>query len=361
MPALILASAGFMGGIVLFMRGLLAYRRDRLISAVATSSLASIAAGEVRVSGIVEAIGQTLVSPLRSRPCVWYRARVEESGEKGRVLLAEERALGFRIADESGTIRVLPQGARWEIDPVLEGSTSMGGDGPSGLQLRAGPGLAPFVPDDPDLMTESQRQAAIEALLTVKPPAPASAGALGDRGVALGSGIGIGSGSGHRYSEACLEPGEVVTVIGQALPWSDVHELVIARDGGSNVERAIAEDIAVARAAGHLVASPDEAWGNAAILGFGIGRPTRPPDLDPEAHPPELSDTEAETAASDSFDIPDEDLVLTGGRHGPLAIYAGAPLEATTHHDFAFAVGILGAGMAVLCALGLGAILSGGP
>jgi hypothetical protein len=99
-PALFLVLAGFVGGIVLFLRGLVAYRRDRLISSVATSSLEAIAAGEVRVSGVVEAIHSTLISPLQSKPCVWYRARVEESGgDDRRVLLNEERATQFRIRD----------------------------------------------------------------------------------------------------------------------------------------------------------------------------------------------------------------------------------------------------------------------
>jgi hypothetical protein len=42
-----------------------------------------------------------------------------------------------------------------------------------------------------------------------------------------------------------------------------------------------------------------------------------------------------------------------------MAVYMGAPTEAVMHHDFAFALGVIGALMAVLCALGAGAILSG--
>ena len=43
----------------------------------------------------------------------------------------------------------------------------------------------------------------------------------------------------------------------------------------------IAANIAEARAAGILLTDPEDAWGNAAIPGFGIGRPTRQPELDP--------------------------------------------------------------------------------
>jgi hypothetical protein len=103
-PALLLVFAlgGFIGGLVLFARGLVAYRHDRLVSSVATSSLDAIAAGEVRVSGIVEVLEQTLISPLQSRPCVWYRARVETTGDDSGVLLDEERAVHFRIRDGQG-------------------------------------------------------------------------------------------------------------------------------------------------------------------------------------------------------------------------------------------------------------------
>jgi len=109
--AWILVAAGFVGGLVLFVRGLVAYRRDRLVEAVATSSLDALAAGEVRISGVVEPVAMTLVSPLQSTPCVWYRARIEETGEDGRVLMNEERAQEFDLRDESGRGRIVPRGS----------------------------------------------------------------------------------------------------------------------------------------------------------------------------------------------------------------------------------------------------------
>jgi hypothetical protein len=54
-----------------------------------------------------------------------------------------------------------------------------------------------------------------------------------------------------------------------------------ARGGPDDPE--IAASYAEARAAGILNTDPAEAWGNAAIPGFGIGRPVRPPILDPAA------------------------------------------------------------------------------
>ena len=119
-----LALMGLIGGVVLFARGLVAYRRDRLISAVATSSLDGLAAGEVRVSGLVQAVDQLLTSPIQSRPCVWYRARIESTDDSRRVLLDEERAVHFRITDGRGQIRVAPDrcalGDRYRLRRVDE-------------------------------------------------------------------------------------------------------------------------------------------------------------------------------------------------------------------------------------------------
>ena len=52
--------------------------------------------------------------------------------------------------------------------------------------------------------------------------------------------------------------------------------------------------------------------------------------------------------------------MISRGERGEMAIYDGAPAQATMHHDFAFAMGVMGALMAVFCALGIGAIVSGG-
>ena len=298
-PVMILfAMGGLVGGIVLFGRGLMAYRRDRLISSVATSSLDGIAAGEVRVSGVVEAIDQTLLSPLQSKPCVWYRARIETTDDSRRVLLDEERAVHFRISDEHGHIRVVPDGARWEIDAVYDEAMSTTGPEPPGLDRGRVAAFAEVAIEDPEQMTEAQRQAAIDALLTVRPPEPPPplVAGCGAGFTIFGSGTGRSSGRG-RYREARLEPGETVTVMGQALPWADVRALRDVAELDSNVERTIADDIAVARDAGSLAASSAEAWGNAAIAGFGIGRPTQPPDIDPQARMPQLAEEGAHEAA----------------------------------------------------------------
>jgi hypothetical protein len=310
-PPQFLALAGFIGGLVLFARGLIAYRRDRLVSSVATSSLDAIAGGEVRVSGVVEALEQTLVSPLQSRPCVWYRARIESSGDSSRTLLDEERAVHFRIRDGQGHIRVVPRGARWEIETSFDEATDIAGTDPPALALRPGTAFA------------------------------------------------AASSRGRRYREARLEPGQTVTVIGQALPWADVQAAAQSDAANRAVDRDIAEDIAAARAAGILAGSPEEAWGNAAIPGFGIGRPTERPALDPDARTPELADPAAYDESMAPYEIPDGSLVLAKAPGSSMAVYLGTPAIATRQHDLAFLLGIVGAVMAVASALGMGALLTG--
>jgi hypothetical protein len=347
------AAGGIALGIALFARGLRAYRLDRSISAVATSTLDGLAAGEVRVSGVVEVADQALVSPLQSKPCVWYRARVETSGDDRTVLQEEERAVHFRISDGHGTIRVVPDGARWEIEPSFDASTSQFGEEPIGLQRRAGAGSMSAVPDDPDAMSELERQAAIDALLTVRQPEPIPEPV--GRGGFLG---GSTRGNGRRYREARLEPGETVTIVGQALPWSDVKGQLDAALLAGNVDRDIADDIAQARASGLLAATPEEAWGNAAIPGFGIGQPTRSPELDPEVAAPAVPDQAVHRAALERYRIPEDTLVLARGPGRTFAVYRGDAVAATQHHDPAFLLGLLGVGMAVVSALALGVMLS---
>jgi hypothetical protein len=347
------AAGGIVLGVVLFARGLQAYRHDRSISSVATSSLDTLAAGEVRVSGVVEVADQALVSPLQSKPCVWYRARVRTHDNERVPIEDEERAVHFRISDGRGSIRVVPDGARWEIEPSYDASTSMLGEEPPDLRRRSGPAATTLAPDDPAAMTELQRLAAIDALLTVQQPEPAP-------GLDVGGGLfGTGPrGNGRRYQESRLEPGETVTIVGQALPWSDVQARAEAAITNRTLDRDISHDIERARADGALVGSPEEAWGNAAIPGFGIGQPTRSPELDPGVVVPEIPDATVHKEALARHVIPTGELVLGRGESGTFAIYKGAPMAATQHHDAAFILGLVGVAMAALSALTLGVMLS---
>jgi len=91
----VLAAAGIVVGLILLVRGFGGYRAARQISGTSTSRISALAVGEVLVSGTAEPLELTLVSPLQSAPCLYYRARVRESNDgDGRDAFAEERAAG---------------------------------------------------------------------------------------------------------------------------------------------------------------------------------------------------------------------------------------------------------------------------
>src|SRR6185436_17413118 len=71
----------------------------------------------------------------------------------------------------------------------------------------------------------------------------------------------------RHYRERRLEPGDPVTIVGRALPFSDLDDPV-GSDFGTDADRLeedpeIAADLAVARASGTLALDPATAWGNA--------------------------------------------------------------------------------------------------
>jgi hypothetical protein len=361
---------GFGAGLVLFLRGLAAYRLGSRVATIATSPLDGLAAGEVRVSGTVQAGPTILVSPLQSARCVYYRARVtEEGGRTSRTLLDDTRSVSFRLRDASGTVVVLPRGARWELDPRLDARSALAGEPPS-LDMNRGP-AEEFAPED--------RDAQVARLLTVRGDVDDTStlfertmGGPGPGGLTnmLGADPTAPLGGGRRYVEARAELGDVVTIVATVLPYSMVGEDVGSDDENPLEDPEIADDLAAARSAGSLHARPEDAWGNAAIPGFGIGRPTRVPVLDPGATPepaaprlasvPALSGPPGSTpsveggapsgdGAPAAFDIPADQLVLAAGATG-MTIYGGTPVEAAGSEMSRFWQGVAGAALAVACA-----------
>jgi hypothetical protein len=346
-PVLVASLAGIAGGLGLLARGLGSYRLANRISDTAGSPVASVAAGEVRISGTVEPAELLLVSPLQSAPCVYYRASVRQAeGRANETVFNEERAVGFRLRDTTGVIRVFPRGGRWAIPDRFAATTGMLGDQPAGLAIRFGPALHAGGQDP---------VAAGEELLTVHDPHAGASTLLPLLG------------SGHRsYHEARIEPGDMITVVGFAEPFDQLPDPSAADDAtfgdvvtDSTADPAIAADMAAARAAGELALTPDEAWGNAAIEGFGIGRPVRPPHLDPASNPLPLADPEMAQRIERTFAIPPEALILVATDDVPLLITIGAPGEAAARADRQFLVGLVGAVVAIASAAVLGLLLSG--
>ncbi|MBP1705519.1 MAG: hypothetical protein H6Q36_1258, partial [Chloroflexi bacterium] len=345
------------GGLVLLGRGLLDWRRGARVAAIAPSQVESVAAGEATLVGTVEPGPVTLVSPLQSRPCVYYRARVRERhGDDERTILAEERGVGFLLRDPTGTIPVLPRGARWDCPVSWQDETGWAGDEPPGLAPNAGPAIAPAVVD---------REQAIADLLTVR---PTSAGLPADDGgtlFGLGSvSIGLALGDRRRtYEERRIEPGATVTVIGAVLPFADVPDPVTAdrwNPAAALDDPEVAASIAAARAAGTLAGSPEEAWGNAAIPGFGIGRPTRPPELEIGATPAALAPKSEEAAAARlAFDLDPGALVVGPAEGTSLIVAMGTPASIEAAHTAGFVIGIGGAVLAVASAAVLALLVDG--
>ncbi len=348
-PVLVASLAGLAGGLGLLVRGLGGYRTSSRISDTAGSRISSVAAGESRITGVVEAAELLLVSPLQSASCVYYRASVEErDGDSEHNVFREERAVGFRVRDESGSIRVFPRGARWAIADRFHDHTGMLGEQPSALNIRTG------------ASTESggvDQAVAVERLLTIQDPRVAD-----DRLDPLRAG-------GRRsYREARIEPGDVVTLVGFVEPFSQLSDPTAADDatfgddatGDPLADPAIAADLAEARASGQLADNPEEAWGNAAIPGFGIGQPVREPELDDGATRLPLADAATAARIERTFTIAPEALVVAATPDAPLLVTLGAPGEAAARENNRFVLGLLGAVVAIASAMALALTVTGG-
>ncbi len=309
------SSIGLVAGLAMLARGMGAYRLASRFGDTASSAIRSIAAGEVRVSGSIEQAEVTLTSPIQGRPCVYYRARIYDRGDgEDRTVFDEERATGFRIRDESGDLRVFPRDARFDVPAGFRETSGLFGEDPVGIDLREG-------------LFDSR--------------------------------------AGRRtYEEARLEVGDAVTAIGTVLPFELLPDPAGADDargaGVPSSDDEVAADLAEARAAGILAPDAATAWGNAAIAGFGIGSPVRPPALDPGADPlPIASETMAATVRR-VFDIVPGALVLAAGLDAPLLIAAGMPGAVEARGQGQVLVGLGGAILAIASAVALAVVLGNG-
>ena len=182
---------------------------------------------------------------------------IDGEGGSGRLrILDEERAVGFRVRDASGDVRVFPRNARWDVPARFDDRSSSTVGAPPGLRIRTG---------SPYQLAEPDREALIADLLTPDVPLDAGSPLYGD------------SSSDRQYVEARIEPGDTVTIVGRALPFGALADPSEADVGGGGVLPAddpeVLMNIAEAREAGILLADPALAWGNAAIPGSASARP----------------------------------------------------------------------------------------
>jgi hypothetical protein len=249
------AGFGLAAGLLLLARGLVGYRTLIRVADTSTSTISSLAAGEVRVSGVIEGAELTLVSLLQRVPCVYYRSTIGHAGD-GRGSdpdYTEERSIGFQVRDSTGTLRVFPRDARFDAPTRFQGETSLTGDEPAGL----------------------------------------------------------------------------------------------------------AADIAAARDSGALLDDATAAWGNAAIPGFGIGRPVVEPMIDPAANRLPLARPAEAAQAARTFEIAPGVLVLAASEEVPLLIAHGIPGAVVERDQDRFVVGLLGAVLAIGSAMVLAISLAG--
>jgi hypothetical protein len=131
---------GIVAGLVIVVRNLAGYRSGLLVADTSTSTISSAAAGELRVSGIIQPEELTLVSLLQSMPCVYYRSSIGRGGD-GSIpdsSYSEERSIGFRVRDATGELRVFPRGARVDAPLRFHDETGPGDDEPPGLAISGG-------------------------------------------------------------------------------------------------------------------------------------------------------------------------------------------------------------------------------
>jgi len=341
----VLAAGGVVAGLTILVRGLIDYRATSRLGDTSTSKISSIAAGEVRISGNIEAAEMTLVSLLQGASCVHYRATIGRGGEISPIEsgVTEERSIGFRVRDATGDIRVFPRGARVDAPVRFDEETGAMGDEPPGLAIRTGAATQ---------LNEPDRATAIAELLRLRDPATA------DRPPGLYHGD-----RPRRYREARLEPGDAVTVIGRALPFSDLVDPVAA-DLGTEADvldndPEVVADVAEARASGILTTDPEDAWGKAAIPGFGIGRPVTMPELDPAANRLPMATPDEAALAERTFEIAPNTLVLASSAEVPLLIAYGTPGAVIERSQLRYTVGLLGAVLAIASAMVFAVMISG--
>jgi hypothetical protein len=349
------AGAGVVGGLVALGRGFVAYRMSLALADTTPSRIASAAVGELLVTGVAEPAALSLVSPLQSAACLYYRSTIDEDGgDRTTNRMIEERAVGFTVRDASGAIRVFPRDARFDVPTRFSASTGILGDEPPGLRLRTGPAYG-ALPD---------RDAQVAALLTVRRSTTDDAFTTLAGGGSGFAGLAGATRRARRFTEARIEPGDVVTVIGRALPFDQLADPEFADSMiGSDpllADPEIAADLAAARANGELEMDPAEAWGNAAIPGFGIGRPVREPELEVGVSRVALADPATADRFERTFAIAADDLVLATSDEVPLVISLGPPSVAAGRQTSAMLVGLLGAIVAIGAAMAL-ALMLGGP
>ncbi|MBW2999104.1 E3 ubiquitin ligase family protein [Candidatus Woesearchaeota archaeon] len=133
---LLYSIAGFMVGIVLFIKGFKWLKQKRMIENIPTSKIRSLAMGLVEIFGeVFPAEKKVLKSPFSNKDCVYYKYKVEEyrrSGKHSRwvTLKKDEDRVHFFLKDNTGKVLVDSTGANVEIPKDFQFRSSLGKDPP---------------------------------------------------------------------------------------------------------------------------------------------------------------------------------------------------------------------------------------
>ncbi len=124
-----LSILGVLFGGFWFLQGFLIFRKYRVLADTPSSPIRGVAMGLVELHGT--AVGErTLYSPVSNVPCFWYRVDFERwsgnsrGGGRWSSRLSDSAWVHFRLRDESGEIRVEPQGAEFDLEPTAQREVS---------------------------------------------------------------------------------------------------------------------------------------------------------------------------------------------------------------------------------------------
>ena len=117
-------------GIVLFVWGLISFRKKRLIENIPTSKIRSIAMGLVEIYGeVAPGSGNILKSPFSQNDCVYYKYKIEELRSSGKstywaTVKKDWDYRPFYLKDNTGMVLVDPLDAKIDIpiDNVFKSS-----------------------------------------------------------------------------------------------------------------------------------------------------------------------------------------------------------------------------------------------
>jgi hypothetical protein len=119
-PYVIPAFVMFMGAVV-FSKGVVWFRRGRIIGDVQTSKIRSLAMGLVEIEGEVVSNEEVLKSPASGKDCVYYRYRMERRTKGGKAEWTKVKEMvkktTFYLDDGTGKVLVDPAGAKIDTMP----------------------------------------------------------------------------------------------------------------------------------------------------------------------------------------------------------------------------------------------------